>query len=86
MKALITIVLIVGIYLFSVPIVYALAGATGAGAGAAGLGGGGGSGGFVQTGSVVNFDAATAVGFRLACPHASSTGNFAKSTTQPSRL
>ena len=40
-------------------------GAGGLGA-AAGFGGGGGSGGFVHTGSVVIFEAATAVGFRFA--------------------
>ncbi len=58
----------------------------GTGGAAAGFGGGGGSGGFVQTGAVTSFDAATAVGLRLVCPHANSTGSFAKSTRQPSRL
>ena len=52
----------------------------------AGLGGGGGSGGFVQTGSGVNLDAATAIGLSVAWPQAISTGSLAKSTMQPSRL
>src|SRR5262249_9348203 len=56
------------------------------GGGGAGLGGGGGSGGFVQTGSAVSFDAATAVGFSDAGPHAVSSGSLAKSMMQPSRL
>src|SRR5262245_37518205 len=36
----------------------------------AGFGGGGGSGAFVHTGSACSLDAATAVGFNVACPQA----------------
>src|SRR5262245_33709969 len=62
------------------------AGVGAAGAGAGGFGGGGGSGGFVHTGSATSFDAAIAVGFKVAWPQAISTGSFAKSTMQPSRV
>src|SRR5687768_11293786 len=46
--------------------------AFGAGATAAGFGGGGGSGGFTQTGSVWSFEAAMAIGFKVAWPQATS--------------
>ena len=39
-----------------------------------------------EGGSLTSFDAATAVGFKLARPQATSTGKRAKSTKQPSRL
>src|SRR5712692_2852677 len=48
--------------------------------------GAGGSGDFVHTGSGTSLEAATAVGFRVAWPHATSNGSLAKSTMQPSRL
>ncbi len=37
----------------------------------------GGSGGLTQTGSVITFDSATTVGFRVAFPQETSKGNFA---------
>src|SRR3954447_12814621 len=50
-------------------------------AGAAGA-----SGCFVHTGSTASFEPAMAVGLSDAWPQATSSGSFAKSTMQPSRL